>query len=175
MVIDTIGRMAMIERRVSGGGLSGWALYLKVTWVLLVLLAVFPILAPIADLVGIAMNGIPSDHVPAFASISGSSWSGVKASSSGVAGFISQLETEYALHELVFGILFLMIVAVPFRRGERWAWFACWAVLIADIGYSLTLARHDAVLLRQSLIAVISLPVLLLVQAPRFFRRRPPA
>jgi len=163
--------MAATERRRAERRVSDSALYIKVSWVLLLLLGVFPILAPIADLVGIVRVGVPSDHLPAFASISGSSWSAIKSSSPGVATFISQLEIGYALHELVFGILFLVIVALPFRRGERWAWFACWAVLIADVGYSLTLAQHDPGLLRQSLIAVIALPVLLLLQAPRFFRR----
>jgi len=143
--------------------------YIKVTWVLLVLLAAFPVLAPLADLAGIGKAGLPSDHMPAFAALAGVGWSAFKSSSPGAASYIGQLETGYALHEAVFGILFLVIVAIPLRRGERWAWFTCWAVLIADLGYTLTLARHDAGLFRQSLIALIALPVLLSLQAPRFF------
>jgi hypothetical protein len=62
-----------------------------------------------------------------------------------------------------------VIVAIPVRRGATWGWWACWVVLIADIGYSLTFGRYDSTLLRQSLIADVALPLLLLAQAPRFF------
>lgn len=144
--------------------------YLRIAWILLLLLAAFPIVAPLLDLGGIARAGLPADHAPAFASLSGSSWAAFKHAQSGAAAYISQLETGYALHELVFGLLVFVIVAIPFRRGERWAWLACWAVLIADVGYSVGLASHDPTLFRQSLIAVVALPVLLLVQIPRFFR-----
>jgi len=48
------------------------------------------------------------------------------------------------------------------------------AVLVADVGYWVNLARHAQVLVRQSLIAAVALPVLLLVQIPRFFQTREP-
>ena len=48
--------------------------------------------------------------------------------------------------------------------------FTCWLVLIADLGYTLTFGRHDPAILRNSLIADVALPVLLIIQAPPFFR-----
>jgi hypothetical protein len=87
---------------------------------------------------------------------------------------VSLLEIGYAVHELVFGLLFLVIVAIPFRKGERWAWWANWIVLIADVGYSLTFGRFDPTLLGRSLIADIAVPILLLVQSRRFFGSPPP-
>jgi hypothetical protein len=44
-------------------------------------------------------------------------------------------------------------------------------VLVADVGYTVTFGRHDDVILRQSLIADIATPVLLLAQLPRFIGR----
>ena len=41
-----------------------------------------------------------------------------------------------------FALLFVVIVAVPFRRGQRWAWWAAWIVMIADLGYTFTFGRH---------------------------------
>jgi len=38
-----------------------------------------------------------------------------------LAAFALHLEPGYALHERVFGIVFLVIVAIPVRRGRRWA------------------------------------------------------
>lgn len=144
-------------------------IYLMVAWVLLLVLSAFPVAASVADLVGIGKTGLPADHGAAFASVAGATWIAAKAASPGVASYVTLLEYGYAIHELVFGLLFLVIVAIPVRRGATWAWWACWAVLIADIGYSLTFGRYDPTLLRQSLIADISLPILLLVQVRRFF------
>jgi hypothetical protein len=139
--------------------------------VLLLLLGLFPVLASILDLVSVRATGLPSDHQAAFAAIARMDWTAARAAAAGVTKYVSLLETGYALHELVFGLLFLVIVAIPLRRGERWAWFACWIVLIADLGYTFTFGRYDSALLRNSLIADIALPVLLLLQAPRFFRK----
>jgi len=86
-----------------------------------------------------------------------------------MASYVSLLETGYAIHEFVFGLFFLAIVAIPFRAGARWAWWACWLALLADVGYTLTFGRYDSALLRQSLIPDVILPILLLAQIGRFF------
>jgi hypothetical protein len=80
--------------------------------------------------------------------------------------YITLLEMGYALHELVFGILFVVVVAVPLRRGRWWAWWLCWVVLIADLGYTLTFGRYDPTVFSRSLIADLALPVLLVAQVP---------
>jgi hypothetical protein len=81
-------------------------------------------------------------------------------------------DTLARLHELTFAILFLAILAFPFRAPQRWAWFTCWALLIAYLGYTLTYAAHDSNILPCSLIGAIGLPVLLIASAPAFFRKR---
>ena len=161
--------VGMAQARGRPGRLWDQPVYLRVAWVLLLILSAFPVAASAADLVGIGKTGLPADHAAAFASVAGATWIAAKAASPGVASYVTLLEYGYAVHEFVFGLLFLLIVAVPVRRGATWAWFACWTVLIADIGYSLTFGRYDLTLLRQSLIADISLPILLLVQIRRFF------
>ncbi len=137
---------------------------------LLLLLGLLPVLASILDLIGIRANGVPSDHRAAFAAVARMDWTAAAAAATGVTRYVSLLETGYALHELVFGLLFLIIVAIPFRRGERWAWFACWVVLVADLGYTFTFGRYDSAILRNSVVADLALPILLLLQVPRFFR-----
>lgn len=147
-------------------------LYLTIAWVLLLLLGAFMVFAALADLAADAGSGLPADHLAAFMSVSGVSWDAARQSSAGIARYVTLLEVGYAFHELVFGLLFLVIVAIPLRRRARWAWFACWLPLIADLAYTLTFGRYDPAILRTSLIADIALPVLLLVQAPAFFGRR---
>jgi hypothetical protein len=113
-----------------------------------------------------------ADHTGTFAKLSGATWTSFKAAHSGAASYISLLERGYALHELTFAILFLAILAVPFRARQRWPRFTCWALLIAYIDYALTYGAHDSAILPRSLIGAIGLPVLLLVSAPAFFRNQ---
>jgi len=151
------------------GGRRRFPRYLTVGWVLLVLLAVFPFVSVAADLIADLTSGIPGDHQAAFARLAGTTWSSEQHTASGVASYVTLLEIGYAVHELVFAILFLVIVAIPFRRGERWAWWASWAVLLADVVYTLTFGRYDSTILQRSVVVDVVLPILLLVQIPRFF------
>src|SRR5579885_3327654 len=152
------------------GARASWLL--TGAWVLLLLLGAFYIFAPLSDLLADARTGIPSDHTTAFQKIAGTPWASAKQSAPGITHYVTRLEVGYAVHELVFGILFLCIVAIPFRRRRRWAWWACWAAMLADVAYSLTFGGYDSTILARSLVADIALPVLLLVQAPLFFGRR---
>jgi len=56
------------------------------------------------------------------------------------------------------------------------AWWLCWIVLAADLGYTLTFGSYDATVFSRALVAGIALPVLLLAQLPGLLsecRRRP--
>ena len=145
--------------------------YLQIAWVLLLLYGLFPIVAALLDLIADRRSGLPSDHTGAFLRIVGLSWAAARTTAHGSAAYITLLERAYAVHELVFGILFLAIVAIPFRRGERWAWWAAWVPMLATITYSLTFGRHDPASLRRGLYADVALPLLLLVQLPAFYGR----
>ena len=56
-------------------------------------------------------------------------------------------------------------------RGLRWAWWACWIPMLANLTYSLTCGRHDFTRWARSLIADIGLLLLLLIHLPAFFSR----
>lgn len=144
-------------------------LYLLVAWILLFVIGAFFLFASLSDLVADARTGLPSDHLGAFQAVAGIAWSGAKSASPGIAQYVTLLETTYAVHELVFGLLFLIIVAIPFRRRARWAWWACWVPMLANLTYSFTFGRYGGTTLVYSLIADIALPVLLLIHIPAFF------
>lgn len=146
--------------------------WLTASWIGLILLGAFNIFAVASDLAAAARTGLPSDHTGTFAAVAGRTWTSFKATQPGVAHYVTLVERGYALHELVFAILFLIIVTIPLRAGQRWAWWAGWAVLIAYLGYTLTFGVHDSTILPRSLIAVIALPILLLAQIPAVTRRR---
>jgi hypothetical protein len=117
---------------------------LRISWIGLTIIGLLFAVASLNDLRATHANGLPADHTTAFAHQAGTSYAAFKQAAPGAARYITNLEYGYALHELTFAILFLAIVLVPFRRRERWAWAACWAVLIASVGYSLTFGTHDA-------------------------------
>lgn len=149
--------------------------WFTVALVLLALIGLFNVFASVNDFVATNSSGLPSDHTGTFAKLSGATWISFKAARSGAASYISLLERGYALHELTFAVLFLAILAFPFRARQRWAWFTYWALLIAYLGYTLTYGAHDSTILPRSLIGAIGLPVLLIASAPAFFRREPVA
>ena len=144
--------------------------FYRVTWLLLLILALFTVLFPVLDLVGTARTGLPSDHTAAYRALAGHGFPGLQPA--GPARYIRQLEYGYALHELTFALFFLVLVAIPVRTGQRWAWLACWLILIATVGYTLTFARYSGKTLTYSLIPDVAIPVLLLAQAPRFWTPR---
>lgn len=144
--------------------------YLFVAWILLLLLGAFFVFASLSDLVADARTGLPSDHLEAFHMIAGITWTSAQHSSPMITQFITLLEVTYAVHELVFGLLFLLIVAIPFRQRARWAWWACWVPVLANLTYTFTIAHYSTTTLGYSLIADVALPVLLLLHVPAFFR-----
>lgn len=141
----------------------------------MLLLGVFPVLTSILDLAADTRIGLPSDHAGTFTALAGTSWPRAQAAAPGLARYITLLERGSALHELTFALLFVVIVAVPFRRGQRWAWWAAWIVTISDLGYTVTFGAHDHVILARSLAVDAALAVLLLAHVPAFSSRSRPA
>lgn len=146
--------------------------YLFVAWLLLLLLGAFFVFASLSDLVADMRTGLPSDHLEAFRTLAGVSWASAQQSAARITQYITSLEIAYAVHELVFGVLFLLIVAIPFRRRARWSWWACWIPMVANLTYSFTIAHYSTTTLVYSLIADIALPILLLLHLPAFFGKR---
>ena len=145
--------------------------YLFVAWILLLLLGALFLFGALSDLLADVRMGLPSDHLDAFSTLAGISWNSAQQSSPGITHYITSLEIAYAVHELVFGLLFLIIVAIPFRRRARWAWWACWVPMLANLTYTLTIGHYGTTTLAYSLIADVALPVLLLLHIPAFFSR----
>ncbi len=88
--------------------------YLLLAWILLLLLGALFVFAPFSDLVADARVGLPSDHLEAFHTITGVTWKSAKLLSPKITQYVTLLEVTYAVHELVFGLLFLILVAIPF-------------------------------------------------------------
>lgn len=136
-------------------------------WIGLFAVAVLTILLSLLDLASDARTGLPADHAAAYQSLTSVSWD--TARSTAPARFVTVLETGYALHELVYALFVAAIAAVPFRRGERWAWFPCWGAVLAAGGYALLMGSHNPTTLVEAGAETIFLAACLLLAVPRFF------
>ncbi len=136
---------------------------------LLLLLGALYVYGAVSDLVALAGRDLPADHQGTFTKLAGATFSQAKTADPGVASYIITAERGYALHELTFALLFIAAIAIPFRRRQRWAWWAAWIPMIANLGYTLTFGVHDHAVLARALIADIALPVLLIAHVPAFF------
>jgi hypothetical protein len=47
------------------------------------------------------------------------------------------------VHELTFALPFMGLIAFPFLRRQRWAWWAAWPPMIANLGYTVTFGALD--------------------------------
>ena len=136
---------------------------------LLLLLGAFYVYGAAADLASLARHNLPADHQGTFTKLTGAAFSQAKTANPGIASYITTVERGYALHELTFALLFIVLIAIPFRHRQRWAWWAAWLPMTANLGYTLTFGAHDHTILARSLIADIALPVLLIAHIPAFF------
>src|SRR5437764_13285047 len=113
--------MAAIAQNPTAGGHGdrprGWRL---VGLVLLLLVGLFPVFAVATDLMADARTGLPADHTATFATVAGTGWPQAQATAPGTTRYATLLERGYALHELTFALLFLLIVAIPFRQRQPW-------------------------------------------------------
>jgi hypothetical protein len=136
---------------------------------LLLLLGAFYIYGAAADLASLAGHNLPADHQGTFTKLTGAAFTQVKTADPGIASYLTTVERGYAVHELTFALLFIVLIAFPFRHRQRWAWWAAWLPMIANLGYTLTFGAHDHTILARSLIADIALPVLLIAHIPAFY------
>jgi hypothetical protein len=141
----------------------------RIGWIGLTVVGALMVFAVASDLRSDHSPGLPQDHQGTFTAVAGQSWANFVHASPGAAHYITRLEVGYALHELTFAALFLLIALIPLRRGATWAWWGCWAIMIAEVGYYATFGAQDPSIHARSLIAVIAVPVLLALSAPWIF------
>lgn len=148
-----------------------WPAYVVVAWSVLLLLAVFPVVASGLDLITDGLVGIPADHAGTFQEVAGTTWSQAQNFAPGATRYVTLVERGYALHELTFGLLFLVIVVIPLRRRERWAWWASWLFMISAIGYIATFGVQDPAIFWRAVAVALVAPTALLAFAPHLFGR----
>ena len=73
----------------------------------------------------IMLLGNPPDP-PSPKGFTGLSSDEIAARIPGMSGYISSIARQLGNFMLATGLFLMAVAAVPFRKGERWAWYAMW-------------------------------------------------
>ena len=112
----------------NGRGIGGLAAprsekaYEKYAWAIIF---VFGLLGAIASPIGLL--GMPPNP-PSPEDITGLTLDQIASKIPGIMGYIGSISRQLGNFMLAFGVLTMGIAAVPYRRGERWAWYISWII-----------------------------------------------
>ena len=72
-----------------------------------------------------------------------------------------------------YSLFAILVLAIPFRRGERWAWYASWIQVVgfASLIFSGISAPEMRPVVAAYTIGAIVMAICLLITWPTFFRR----
>ena len=111
--------------------------YAKHVWIVFL---VFGIGAAIGGLIILA--GVVQVDPPSAERTTGLTLDQIAARVPGMDAYVSGLARQLGNFMIAMGVLLTAVAAVPFRRGERWAWYAC---LIMPVLVFIQLANSFAI------------------------------
>ena len=89
-------------------------------WLIFFILGILSVIAAPINLMG-----HPPDP-PSPSNLTGLSSTEIAARIPGIAGYIGSISTQLGNFMLATGLLLAAVAIGPFRRGEKWAWYAAW-------------------------------------------------
>jgi len=98
--------------------------YVKYAWIIIFMFGLLSMMAAPINLLGTPPNP------PSPEGMTGLTLSEMEARIPGTLAYISSISRQLGNLLLVMGVLFMGIAAVPYRKGEKWAWYICWILPI---------------------------------------------
>ena len=108
--------------------------YVKYAWIIFFVFGLLWVIAAPINLMGRPPNP------PSPEDMTGLTLDEMGARIPGLRGYISSISVQLGNFMLAMGVLIMGIAAVPYRKGEKWAWYVAWilpVVLIIQIANSL--------------------------------------
>ncbi len=103
--------------------------YENYAWILIFVTAIAALVFSAITLLGIPVDPQGTENV------TGMTPSELEAAQPDIYQLILSSGRATGLALLVVGVVGMAIAAVPYRRGEKWAWYTIWIVPIAALGY----------------------------------------
>jgi hypothetical protein len=94
--------------------------YAKYAWIVIFIFGLLTLIAAPINLLGTPPNP------PSPEAMTGLSLSEMNAKIPGILNYISSISRQLGNFLLAVGVLLMGIAAVPYRKGEKWAWYICW-------------------------------------------------
>lgn len=118
------------------------------------------------DLATDAAGRLPADHGATFKAVTSLTWQQATVLAHPVTPYVTRAEAGYAAYELLFGVLLFVIAAIPLRRGERWAWWCCWLLVLAFAAFATLFGVHNSADLGAAIVAGLLVALALLALRP---------
>ncbi len=134
-------------------GTTGDNAYEKYAWVIFFVFGLLAVLAGITILAGLLPNP------PSPESTTGLTLDQIAARVPGIGGYVGGLARQLGNFMVAMGVMLAGIAAVPYRRGERWAWYVCWIMpvnLVLQLANGLATGRFLWQLDAASLLVVLA-------------------
>lgn len=99
---------------------AGEKWYVKYAWIIIFTFGLLSVMAAPINLLGTPPNP------PSPEGMMGLTLNEMDGRIPGILNYISSISRQLGNLLLVMGVLFMGIAAVPYRKGEKWAWYICW-------------------------------------------------
>lgn len=126
----------------------------------------FLAIGAVFDLATDAADKLPADHRATFQAVTSLTWQQAAAAAHPVTPYVTRAEAGYAAYELLFGVLLLVVAAIPLRRGERWAWWCCWLLILAFAAFATLFGAHNSADLWAAIVAGLLFALALIALRP---------
>jgi hypothetical protein len=138
----------------------------RVALTIILLGAVFLAIGAVFDSATDAAGKLPADHGATFKAVTSLTWQQATAVAHPVTPYVTRTEAGYAAYELLFGVLLLVVAAIPLRRGERWAWWCCWLPVLAFAAFATLFGVHNPADLWAAIVAGLLVALALIALVP---------
>ena len=98
--------------------------YEKHAWIIIFVFGLLAAISSRGQLLGMSPNP-PSAEVT-----TGLTLDQIAARTPGILDYVASIDRQLGNFMLATGVLVTAIAAVPYRRGDRWAWYTCWIIPI---------------------------------------------
>jgi len=96
--------------------------YEKYAWIVLLALGILGLTGGLVQ--AFAVSGQLDAGI--IRNLTGMTWEEIATRSPGIASYISYLQRTMGMGTLSGSVLLVAIAAIPYRKGERWSWYAIW-------------------------------------------------
>jgi hypothetical protein len=134
----------------------------------------FLAIGAVFDLAGDAGSQLPGDHASTFRALTGTIWQRAASNPHSAAPYVTHMEIAYSAYELLFAVVILAVAAIPLRRGERWAWWCSWLIVLPVATLAWLFGAHDSGnLITAIVVAIIAIIAIIALLALLPFTTRP--